>query len=358
MGLAGCGTIFPILAPEGSELRVSIEGRFVNLVDKALFDQWSESRIGDPDALRKVTQQYYDFFDDDAEILIVTSPDLKRGGATLRIYNDTTGLGIDPIDRRSEFGADHSLSLLITLYGRHEMTVGTVIHEIAHRWANGLTGAIALASPPGVSAGHWGYCDVHGQLGGWQPGTLESLGDDLYRGVVAPNGYSVTTLPYAPLELYLMGLAPASEVPPVNVAVNASMTEQSLDSITFESKELRTITIDDIIAANGARVPAYGDAPTDFTIALIVLTPEPLSIEDHFYYEKAIDFLTRKDNAVLMDVFANVGEMTDVKLEQDAFVAAGLEKFQNFHRATGGRGTLTLRTANELRRAPFDSGLK
>ena len=340
----GCGTLFPVLAPEGALVRISIEGRFVNMINHDLYHEWVDSGFGNPSALRKVTRQYYEFFRDDAEILIVTSPSPALGGVTLRVFNDVEGVGIGPIDRRCEFGAESTLSQIITLYGRNELTIRTVIHEIAHRWANGLEGDIALAS------GHWGFSDVHGQLGGWRSGTLETLGGGLFRGVVAPNGFSLTSLQYAPLELYLMGLLPAGQVPDVTVAVDPVIASIDFDTTTFRATELRTIGIGDIIQVNGERNPPFGRAPTDFSIAVIVLTPGFLSLEDQFFYEKAIDFLTRKEDLMLLDVFDSVTDLTPLKAEQDAFTAFGLEQFQNFHRATGGRGTLTLRTATELRR--------
>ncbi|MBK8267672.1 MAG: hypothetical protein IPK83_04945 [Planctomycetes bacterium] len=348
--LSSCDVAFPLIAPHGSQMLVSIDGRFVNMVSTELHAAWTKNGFADSDAIREITRQFYASFRDEAEFLVITTPDPLLGGSSLRVFNDVTGTGLARIDRRPEFGAKDSLAQIISLMGRNELTIRTAIHEIGHRWANRLKGDIALASPTTVAVGHWGFCDVNGPLGGFARDSLESLGNNLYRGAVAPAGYAVNTVSYAPLELYLMGLMPAEEVPDVTVAVNPVVTSQDFGTTTFQADELRVVSIDRIIEQNGPRVPAFRDAPNEFSIAFIVLTPGILSIQDQHFYSRAIDFLTRAEPITLMQVFKSVDELTPVKLEQDAFEAAGLNRFQNFQRATNGRGTLKLRYASDLRR--------
>ena len=95
-------------------------------------------------------------------------------------------------------------------------------------WAIARTFANRLELP-GCSPqfdGHWGYADVGGQLGGARPGGLRELSPgrwgldgpgDRGPGLVANGGNAV---PFAPLELHLMGLLPPSEVPPVTFLRN------------------------------------------------------------------------------------------------------------------------------------------
>lgn len=348
--LLSCDVLFPVLAPEGALFRISVEGRFVNMISRDLHAAWTEKGFADPDAIREITRQYYAYFRDEAEVLVITTPAPLLGGSSLRVFNDVKGLGLARIDRRAEFGAERSLSQIVNLFGRNELTIRTGLHELTHRWGAGLDGNIALGAPPTVAVGHWGFCDVNGQLGGFAAGSLASLGDGRYRGDVAPGGYALSTIPYAPLELYLMGLAGADEVPDVNVAVNPVATELGLNTITFTADEFRRVTMDEIVERNGPRVPWAGAASSEFTIAFIVLTPELMFANEQLHYERAIDFFTRPEDVTLLDVFGTVDEVTPVQLERDAFAAFGLENFLNFYRATGGRGRLRLRPASELKR--------
>jgi hypothetical protein len=85
---------------------------------------------------------------------------------------------------------------------------GPSLHELMHTVAN--------FDLPTAYGGHWGYSSVNGQLGGWDPATFQDLGGGRYKvkpfGAFANGGNGV---PYAPLELFMLGLVPASEVPPI-----------------------------------------------------------------------------------------------------------------------------------------------
>lgn len=147
-----------------------------------------------------------------------------------------------------------------------------LVHETTHRWAvfaevRGGAPAQLLESSFGA---HW---NVHANTGGPSAvgyGDLFDLGGGRFRFEV------IYPLSMSPLEMYLAGIIPASEVPPMFYVTNANSydpatpefepawTPQTYGEDATFSGERVNFTVEDIIAANGARTPAFGTARTDF----------------------------------------------------------------------------------------------
>ncbi len=93
---------------------------------------------------------------------------------------------------------------------------------------------------------------------------------------------------FSDFDLYNMGLVPASAVRPSFLITNATMLPRGVDRDTAPEYSGRTVTIrgrrvpisiDDIIAANGQRVPAFPDTPRDLDVVW-VLWVEPDQVTD------------------------------------------------------------------------------
>lgn len=183
---------------------------------------------------------------------------------------------------------------------------------------------------------------VGGVLGGWLPGLLVSTGEGVYEADVAPAGRASGKWPYAPLELYLMGLAGPEEVPPIEVAVAV----KRLRSDIFSASAIETVTIEQIIEANGPRLPAVEDSPKHFKLALVVLTDHELSDAQWDFYERAMDFLAAPEERLLNDAFpaelypAHFRVWTSPAGDEPAENNTTDLPFLNFYTATGGRGTM------------------
>ena len=100
-----------------------------------------------------------------------------------------------------------------------------------------------------------------------------------------------TATHYNDLELYLMGLAPASEVGPHVVFQNQN---QPLADGGVLHGPVTTFSIDDLIAAVGPRTPAYGQARTSFSFGTIVLSVGRLLSADEMAF---FDFLAARGEA-------------------------------------------------------------
>jgi MYXO-CTERM domain-containing protein len=88
------------------------------------------------------------------------------------------------------------------------------------------------------------------------------------------------TFRFSELDLYLMGLIPASEVRPTFLIAEPTMVPRGISrdsppeyynrSVTVRGRRV-DVTVQDIIRANGPRLPAYPDAPRDLDVVWVLL---------------------------------------------------------------------------------------
>lgn len=111
---------------------------------------------------------------------------------------------------------------------------------------------------------------------------------------------------FSDLDLYLMGLMPPEEVQPWFVitephdCIDSSKEDKAcapVDAFGFKADQYRVkgtrvdITIDEVIAAEGPRVPAYPDAPNEFNLSFILIKrpDETLCDEEIAVIDEVID---------------------------------------------------------------------
>jgi hypothetical protein len=161
----------------------------------------------------------------------------------------------------------------------YNYAVSQIGHELGHRWA---ASASALVNGERIPLGptHW-VAGVHlpaafpygrsyeaDLMGGstWKEngdGTFTQLDRDYYN---PAKGWSW-------LALYLMGLAKAEEVPPFFILRNLQRTgQQDADGKPIFRGDKTVITIDNVIAAMGPRVPSFENAQKNFNTAIVVMT--------------------------------------------------------------------------------------
>ena len=142
---------------------------------------------------------FYDEFEDAFDFLMFFSnaSDFLPGRPSINYYrrmrNDVEGIG-RPV---SDFALKSLLPSLSRLQGVvylnnnepkagfHSLANGPSLHEIMHAWANSV---VSTTQP-----GHWGLSSANGQLGGFDPETLEDLGGGRYAANFPPGG---TRRPY------------------------------------------------------------------------------------------------------------------------------------------------------------------
>lgn len=161
----------------------------------------------------------------------------------------------------------------------YDYAVSQIAHELGHRWA---ASADALVDGERIELGrtHW-YAGLHfpaafpyGRpyeadiMGGstWQEnpdGTYTQLDRDFYNPAKG----------WAWLSLYFMGLASPDEVEPFFFLQNLERTGRTdAQGRPIYTGDKVVITVEDVIAAMGPRLPRYEVAQKDFNTAIVVIT--------------------------------------------------------------------------------------
>jgi hypothetical protein len=235
--------------------------------------------------LNEIGKRFYQYFPDDYDFLVVRSSlplSNNLHGRSINVRNDITGIGLRQFDDSEEFGSAGRLQSAIFI---NFSLQGPLVHEIAHNWANFLS----LFSGR-LFGGHWGYSDVQGVLGGHATSVI-----DLGGGEYAVPGNSTSSSwagSYSMIELYLMGLVPATEVPSHQVLVRprSFRFEDEGQTRIVAAERLDTVTIADVIDSQGPRLPSYEDAQRSFRMATVVVSDRPLSPLELTYHERQAEW--------------------------------------------------------------------
>lgn len=227
----------------------------------------------------------------------------------------------------------------VYLPARQDLAGGRFLHEFAHFWAADIESPRVLARQIDRFHGHWGFSSMGGVLGGWLPGSRVQLAPGRHRADVAPAGRNAPVVPFAPFELYLMGLIDAAAVPPLEVAVEPVRILAKERLIEFTAAGFESVRIEDILAENGGRIPARPDPGTPFQIGLVVLAGSVLTAQEWEFYERAMDFMSAQDARRIHESFA--AEQFRAERAHWQAIERGTESaLLNFFGATGGRGSL------------------
>jgi hypothetical protein len=184
-------------------------------------------------------------------------------------------------------GSSHS----ITFYSRHlalaspegkptpyNYAIGHLGHEVGHRWS---AYASAKANGETISLGPWPH---------WAPGlhtpvafpySLPTEASTLGGGVWQDNydgtftqfrdGYFVPATGYSYLDLYLMGFISAAEVPDFFLLKNLAPIGKEKNGHAVFRAERTKATIQDVIAAEGPRLPDVAHSQRKFNTGFVVI---------------------------------------------------------------------------------------
>ena len=236
----------------------------------------------------ELLQRFYQFYGNDYDFIAVVEPVSSTNNRSYYSRRNTTlGLGKGVYDHLAGTGIPDRLlgTIIFPIDFFFDLAARSNIHEIGHQWINSLDGT--LADPRGA---HWPVSDLaYGVMGySGAGGQGQSFPFDLIE--QADGSYLLSSREFATefndVELYVMGLATAAEVGQHFVFSNQDQLGQLRPGGVLAGPVV-PVTIGDIIASNGPRVPAAGDAPTEFRLATIVLskgrllTPEEMAFFDH-----------------------------------------------------------------------------
>jgi hypothetical protein len=170
----------------------------------------------------------------------------------------------------------------------YNMAVAQIGHELGHRWSTRTRAivkgdTIELRGPhdPGGLSGatHWPQ-GVHTPspfpfsrpveasiMGG---SNWKDNGDGTFT--LLANGTMNPASGFSYLELYLMGFLPASGVPDFFMLRNQRPVGRTPEGNATYTAEKVPITIQDVIAHNGPRVPSFENAPKAYNTAIVAVT--------------------------------------------------------------------------------------
>jgi hypothetical protein len=298
--------------------------------------------------LPRAAHEFYDYYLDEYDFLFIlvdhTVADSVAVAAFEPVYRPARAATGDnrPTDRRLAHGSER---LKGVIGGQVGTSPPPLEHELAHYWAAHLDPSFGFGRDRAQNyTSHWGMTSVHGQLGGFDSSSLTCATP---AGALPPNctaegngrfRYSLSSfLPYvnrlvdyAPLELYLMGLLPAAEVPQRFVLLDdAAFSEAIVDAatkrLTLEASGTKDILFSDILKLHG-EVPLAPEKDRRFSAAFIVLSAAPAS-------DSVMTAV-----AGWQEIFGNYAPADPI--------------LHSFESRTGGRATLATRLGR--RRTPMD----
>ena len=152
---------------------------------------------------------------------------------------------------------------------RTNSTMDVLGQETGHRWGAFLsfkdpsTGGVSSALL-GRAFSHWSFL-FNSDASDLEGNEIQDQGGGTFKSVDSTVGFG-------PLDLYIMGLIPPSEVPPLFIVRSGDVLPEAPPEAGVQLHGERVdLTIDDVIAAEGPRVPSSAQAPHSFNMAFVLV---------------------------------------------------------------------------------------
>ncbi len=199
-------------------------------------------------------------------------------GLHWQVHNDVQGIGRPMLDLRQQFGSARQLKAVIDLDEsilpvstsavEYDQLLDTLMHEIMHQWGAYVPLLVDgnAQSPLATAERHWSSrydSDASVMLGArWQ-----ALEASAWRQVAVYDGYG-------PLDLYLAGFIPVSELSATRYLQTAQLQGTELPELgrTVQASA-QEVNATALLAALGPRVPAHAQAQRDFSAVIVSLEP-------------------------------------------------------------------------------------
>jgi hypothetical protein len=192
------------------------------------------------------------------------------------VANAIRGLGSDTFDQAADFGSAGALQSVMVMdraakYGddpnarilNENSALAVIAHETGHRWLTQFTFADGRGGVSDALLGrqraHWSFF-MDSDASVMEGNDIDELSAGSFRTIAAAERFSR-------LDLYGMGLVGPGDVPPVfyvdapaNVSPGSTRESAPRTGVTFTGTR-RTVRIEDIVSAVGARQPAADGSP-------------------------------------------------------------------------------------------------
>ena len=237
-----------------------------------------------------ITNNFYQFFTDDYDFinLVYPLPSANNNRFHQIVKNDVDGIGTAKVDSSHLFGSSGKLQGInvYPISTSFDLAETGSIHEIGHQWINYLN----HPSFDNVGGAHWPISSLaRGVMGFNDPNNGQGLNFPFELIPVGDGDYllQLTELlrEYTDLDLYLMGLLPKEQVGSHIVFENQN---QNVCGGCILEGPVDVITVDDVIAVEGPRIPDASSSQKEFRVATIIvsgerlLNDEEMTFFDHF----------------------------------------------------------------------------
>ncbi|MBI4509312.1 MAG: hypothetical protein HY698_06725 [Deltaproteobacteria bacterium] len=271
------------------------------------------------DQLQQILQRFFTRYPDefDGVVIWTTFWDNQNGGLAYHapVKNDVRGIGQPEMNESAYYGSKGRLGGILNMnqvqyymdnegIGRGSSLYPTIGQEITHRWLAFLY----FAEPSGIvppdmlarQAAHWSAL-VDSKASVQDGVDWEDNGDGSFSVV----GEFMSNGTFWELDQYAMGFRDASEVPPFFILREAKATSgRRLTANSYWRGEIQVgltakatrvdVTIDDIVRANGHRVPSAGAAQKDYRYAWILVTRPGETMEAARQTAEAVDTIRQE----------------------------------------------------------------
>lgn len=269
------------------------------------------------DAIKAYNQFRQEFGDDYDFVTFIVDKESGMpfvGDGSTRIYNDVTGIGdVAGANLRSDYGSNKLLRQTLHTKGydnqeEYQPSIETLMHEIGHTWCfyigpEGSPLSLLHEDWPTTATTyllsqkpyHWGrWADNANSCMDYDESQWIDLGNGKFNRKYYgsdPAGSESDWTGFCPLDLYLMGLIPANEVPKISIVQNPAPPINDLfDGPYNPTPCVAQIDISDIVANEGNRNPGYMVSQRVFHEAWILITKDdtkPQAFFDHLnWYQK------------------------------------------------------------------------
>lgn len=269
-----------------SVLNISMRGFYDALVSPSGTIVFSNDAV-----MRRAYQLLPDDFDFINIIVGTVSVTENRYHAALR--NNVTGLGQQIFDNAASTGSARKLigMTMFPIPGYFDGAEEAFVHEHGHQWVN-----YSKAAPFSTGAPHWPISSMATGVMGWSdPVNYQGLNLPCKFTPQADGSVLVQTEPnprkFNDYDLYLIGLIDAADVSAQYVVTSAAKTNaamtQSCDGLgRLAAGEFRRVDGQDLVAANGPRIPNASQSQKSFKVLNIVVSRDALlSAEEMSYIE-------------------------------------------------------------------------
>ena len=261
-------------------VRVDDTVQYASHVVNLVLPSFGDGRLNDALELAAVTRRFYDVFDDVYDVIAIVPEDAHvddNGAFHQRVRNDIAGLGLPGFNQSAAYGSKGRLRGVEFFHNTRFASTFTSSHELAHTWGHnfdwtriaGVTraGHQPVSHAPLMTGGE---SVVSGVLTAARRIAIRDNGDAVVERAPVPAGHH-------PLDLYAMGLLEPAALPDFTL-----FEEQGQFSATTVATPApgaavtggrKTVTINDVMAAHGAR---SGPVLTDLRRATVIVSRDGL----------------------------------------------------------------------------------